>query len=929
MSSDVPTRRCLTAVAVYPPPSGRGILEAQQSLPPSLPRPPWLTCRRSFKVGSRASTRWSVNWGAGAWPRSSWPKTSSTSARSRSRYSCPNWPHSLGPDRFHREIEIAARLQHPHILTIHDSGETAGQLWFTMPYVEGESLRDRLRRERQLAVEDAVRITREAAQALQYAHEHGVVHRDIKPENILLTKDGSTLVADFGIARALGGGDEQLTQTGMAVGTPAYMSPEQSSGERQLDARTDIYSLGAVLYEMLTGETPYTGATAQAIIAKRFTEPVPSARRVRPSVPEAVDQAIQRALAMVPADRFATAAQFAQALTPSVTTPTATPTIVPPVAPQLPTPSPSPSPAHGMRRRFPVGLTTLGVGFVLGLGVLFAWRRAHRAGEGVGPKHLAVLPFENLGDSADAYFADGMTDELRGKLAAVPGLEVVAGRSSNEYRQTTKSLPEIAGDLGVEYVLVGKIRWEKGQGTSRVRVSPELIRVAPGAAPSTKWAQPFDAALTDVFQVQADIAGRVAQALNVALGPGVPQALAARPMTSPEAYDDYLRANEYFDHQNRADNAIAVDLYQRAIALDSGFALTWAKLARAHALAYWLRWDPSSKRLVLAQHAAERALALQPDLPEAHLAMGLYHYWGHRDYDRALAEFAITGRSQPNNADLAEAIGLVQRRQGKWQDALASLKRSAELDPLSYTNLSDLGQTYFLIRDYPQAERVLDRAIALAPDLPTAYGEKMLLYENWEGHLDKARAVMREALSHMEFGKFMAEAPWVAVMFAADSAYRAELAALSPAAFGDNIAGYYWVKARAYSWRGDAGQARAYYDSAAVAARAELRERPDAYLTHGTLGLAEAYLGHRAQAIQEGRRAVELLPPSKDALDATSAELQLAQIYTVVGEPDAAIEQLHAALAVPSDVSAAGLKADPTWAPLRSNPRFEQLVAGK
>src|SRR4029077_18507809 len=220
-----------------------------------------------------------------------------------------------------------ARLQHPHILTVHDSGETAGQLWFTMPFVEGESLRDRLRRERQLAVEDAVRIAREAAPALQYAHEHGVVHRDIKPENLLLTQDGNTLVADFGIARALGG-DEHLTQTGMSIGTPAYMSPEQASGEKTIDARTDVYSLGAVLFEMLAGEPPYTGPTAQAIILKRFTEPVPSVRRGRPSVPEAVDQAIQQALAPVPADRFATAAEFGRALQPTVTAATPTPTAI-------------------------------------------------------------------------------------------------------------------------------------------------------------------------------------------------------------------------------------------------------------------------------------------------------------------------------------------------------------------------------------------------------------------------------------------------------------------------------------------------------------------------------------------------------------------------------------------------------------------------
>ncbi len=843
----------------------------------------------------------------------------------------PELAASLGPERFQREIRLAARLQHPHILSVHDSGETAGQLWFTMPFVEGESLRTRLTRERQLPVEDALRIGREAALALEYAHEHGVIHRDIKPENILLTRDGSTLVADFGIARAFGGGSDQLTETGMAVGTPAYMSPEQAAGERTLDARTDVYSLGVVLYEMLAGEPPFTGATAQVVLARRFSEAPRSLRSVRETIPEPIDQAVQKALAKAPADRFTTAAQLAQALTLNVTTPTATATIVPPIAsPPLP-PSPGGSLVRGTRRRFPVGLATLGVGFLLGLGVLFAWRRAHRSGEVAGLKHLAVLPFENLGDSADGYFADGVTDELRGKLAAVPGLEVVAGRSSNKYRRTTEDLPQIARDLGVEYLLVGKIRWQKGQGTSRVRVSPELIRVTPEAAPTTKWEEPFDAALTDVFQVQADIAGRVAQALNVALGPGVSQTLAARPTTSPEAYDLYLRGNEYYSREDRADGAIAVQLYEQAIGLDSGFALAWAKLAQAHAGAYWQFWDPSPKRLALAQHAAERALTLQPDLPEAHLAMGFYHYWGHRDYDRALAEFAITERAQPNNADVIEAIGYVQRRQGKWPEALASLKRAAELDPLSYTNLVELAETYDLVRDYSEAERVADRAIALAPDVPGAYGEKMLLRLNRDGRLDRVCAVMREGLSHMDFGKLLAEATpgHVGALCAADSAYGSELAALRPASYGGDLLGYFSLKANAYRLRGDSARARTYYDSLASAARVNLEERPDEALTHGVLGLAEAHLGRRAQAIQEGQRAVGLLPPSKDAYYATIPHLQLAEIYTVVGEPDSAVEQLRAALSVPSAVSAAGLKADPTWTPLRGNPRFEQLVAGK
>src|SRR4051812_39043299 len=216
----------------------------------------------------------------------------------------PELAQALGPERFQREIDTVARLQHPHILTVHDSGETSGQLWFTMPYVEGESLRAALNRRIQLPVEVALRIATDAARALEYAHQHGVVHRDIKPENLLITTDGSTLVADFGIARALSLGTESLTQTGMSVGTPAYMSPEQAAGDKILDGRSDVYSLGAVLYEMLAGEPPYTGPSVQAIIAKRFSDPVPRVRRVRPSVPEAVEHALLKALALVPADRF-------------------------------------------------------------------------------------------------------------------------------------------------------------------------------------------------------------------------------------------------------------------------------------------------------------------------------------------------------------------------------------------------------------------------------------------------------------------------------------------------------------------------------------------------------------------------------------------------------------------------------------------------
>jgi len=850
----------------------------------------------------------------------------------------PELATSVGPERFQREIHFAARLQHPHILSVYDSGVAAGQLWFTMPYVEGEALRSRLRREVQLPLEEAVRITREAAQALHYAHEQRVIHRDIKPENLLLTRDGNTLVADFGIARALGGSDERLTETGLTIGTPAYMSPEQASGDRGLDARTDIYSLATVLYEMLAGEPPYTGPTAQAIITKRLSDPVPSVRRLRPSVPPPVDRAVTRALAPIAADRFTTAAQFAQALTLSETEPTAAPTLAPAVAPPLPATRPIPLVRRGLRR-LPGGLLTLGVGFVLGLGLLFAWRRAHGGGEVVGPRHLAVLPFENQGDSADAYFADGITDELRGKLASVPGLEVIASRSSNDYRRTTKSLPQIARELGVDYLLIGKIRWQKAAGgVGRVQVRPELIRVTPGAAPTTRWEQPFDAALTDVFQVQADIAGRVTQALDVALGAGVPEALAARPTTSTEAYDDYLRANEYFARGTIPDTRLAIQLYHQALALDSTFALAWARLARADALLYWFQAnqaDHSAEQLGRIERAARRAVVLAPELPEAHVAMGYYHFWGHRDFAQALEEFALAGRRQPNNAEVANVVGLVLRRQGKWERAVASLKRATELDPRSHLYLDDLGETYLLMRLYPEAERALLRATALGPDLPFAYNLLMRLYLNWEGSLEKPRRVMQQALTRIAFGRLLGlgyrELGFQTMygLIVADDAYQADVVSFTPASMDDDTLGYFAFKATVYRYRGERVKTRAYDDSTRTEALALIARHQDNVFTHGALAVADGYLGRGKEAIEAGQRAVAIMPWSKDAFFGEAGPMALAEVYTALGDTGAALDQLEALLAVPSFFSGAQLRADPIWASLRGNARFVRLAAGK
>jgi serine/threonine-protein kinase len=855
----------------------------------------------------------------------------------------PELAASLGPDRFQREIRFAARLQHPHILTVLDSGETAGQLWFTMPYVEGESLRARLRREGQLALKDALRIAREAAQALQYAHTRQIVHRDIKPENILLTADGSTLVADFGIARALGGdGGEALTQTGMSVGTPQYMSPEQANGARTIDARSDVYSLACVLYEMLAGEPPYTGPTAQVILMRRLTDPVPSVRKIRGNVPEAVDQAIQRALAQVPGDRFPTAAAFAEALE-TVTTPTATPTLVSggsvaraAGAPASSTPAETSSVSPGTlggrpARRLPVGVLLLALGFVIGLGVLFAWRRSHGpVEEESGTKRLAVLPFENLGDSTTAYFADGMTDEVRGKLASLPGLEVTASRSASEYKGTTKTLPQIARELGVDYLLIGKIRWEKAAGTaSRVRVSPELVRVSAGGA-ATKWEQPFDASLTDVFAVQADIASKVASALNVAFGDSTKQQLAARPTQSLAAYDAFLKAEAISQGLSVNDPPSlqrAIAFYEQAVALDSTFVEAWAQLARTEAWYYSLG-TPIPAAAEAARRAAERAAALAPGRPESQLALGYYWQNVTGDNARALAAFETGLKVAPGNADLLTGSALAEQSLGRWEAALSHLQRAQSLDPRAVLTARRLATTLIWLRRFQEALPQADRARTLAPT-NLAVIQTRAAVPLVQGDLEGARAVIHAAPPEVEptalaayFGVY-ADQYWVL-----DDALQQLLLRLRPSAFGDDRANWGIVLAQTYWFRGDRAKARIYADSARIQFEENIKVTPDDPQQHALLGVALAYLGRKADAIREGQRGVEIQPITKDAFSGPYMQHQLVRIYVLVGEPEKALDQLEPLLKIPYNLSPGMLRIDPNLAPLKGNPRFERLVAG-
>jgi len=838
----------------------------------------------------------------------------------------PELAATLGTERFLREIRLAARLQHPHILSVYDSGETAGRLWFTMPFIEGESLRDRLRREGQLSIGDAVRITREAALALDFAHRRGAVHRDIKPENILLA-DGQALVADFGIARALGSGDERLTETGLTLGTPAYMSPEQAAGDKTLDARTDIYSLGIVLYEMLAGEPPFAAPTAQAMIARRMLESPKPLTELRETVPEGVAAAVARALAKAPADRFATAAEFARALEEGSARTAAVP------APPTGEPTRQDHAPERPRARAPVfrrSAVLIGIGFILGLGVLFGWLRSHREVEPTGPgttRLLAVLPFENLGDSNDEYFADGITDEVRGKLATLGGLKVIASSSAGQYKHSSKTPDQIAQELGVQYLLVGKIRWEKrAGGESRVRVSPELVQVTPGSAATTRWQQPFDASLTDVFQVQADIAGRVAQALDVALGDSTRQELAARPTRNLAAYDAYLKGLEVYNSTiDPVRLREGLSFFEQAVALDTTYAPAWARLSQLASFLYFIG-VPTPGLAERSRVAAERAVALAPDRVEGRLAMGDYLRRIKLDYPGALEQYGQGERQAPSNAELFRGIGGSEQALGRWDAATEHLAQAARLDPRSAAAFQSLSQGLQWTRRYDEALAATDRWIAIAPTNFFAYETKAMILVS-RGDLAAARAIVEKPPAAIPLTRFVANfATFYEMYWLLTDDQRRLLFRLPPSEFDDDRGSWGLSIAGAAAIQGDERLARAYGDSARMALEEQMRAAPGDGQVRVLYGVALAYVGRKADAIREGQRAAALRPISSDAFAGSYIQHQLARIYLMVGEQEKALDLLEPLLKNPYYLSPEWLKVDPTFDSLRKNPRFMRLV---
>jgi len=544
---------------------------------------------------------------------------------------------------------------------------------------------------------------------------------------------------------------------------------------------------------------------------------------------------------------------------------------------------------------------------------------------------LVVLPFENLGPVEDEYFADGITDAITVRLAGIHGLGVISRQSAIQYKQREEDTRQIAKELGVDYILEGTVQRERpSDPSSRVRVMPQLIRAYDDVH---VWAETYDHDMSEVFHLQSDLAEQVAQALDITLLEPERQALASRPTENMDAYNYYLRGNEYYQRSNlENDKRIALGMYEKAVELDSTFALSYAQLSRVHSDMYWEHYDHSKERLAIAKKAADKALELKPNLPEAHLALGHYYYHCHLDYDRALKQFAIVRKSQPNSSQLIAYVGFVQRRQGKFEQGLINIMKAAELDPLSNTLAMDVGTTFKFMRKYTEAERYYERAIRLAPDNANAYSLKGQLYLICEGSIDKARAVLEEGLKNTKTTENADIVNLLVTIDVFDGNYQEALDRLFLKSEDVDLLEYFIPNslrcALIYSYMNREELAKKYYEDARRILESKIQEHPDDARFHSSLGIAYAGLGRKEDAIHEGKLAVELLPVSKEAISGSFRVDELARIYVMVGEFDAAIDQLEFLLSIPSEMSIPLLRLDPAWDPLRDQPRFKRLLEG-
>ena len=647
----------------------------------------------------------------------------------------PEIAHTVGAARFLEEIRLSAQLNHPLILPLLDSGDADGTVYYVMPYVEGGTLRERMSRDREMSIESALAITNDVAEALAYAHSRGVLHRDIKPENILLTT-GHALISDFGIARAIeAAGGARLTESGIAVGTPLYMSPEQSLAERDLDGRSDLYSLACVTYEMLAGEPPFAGPTLQAVLARRLAEPPRPIRAARSSIKPRVDAALARALAPARGDRFESVEQFAAALHPPRDTASMTTSATLPVV------------KTSVRRRWIVPLVLAVVAVVAATGLWMRQRSTSPAPAAGEPPRLAVLPFENMGGADDAPFAAGVSEEITSRLAQIGALRVVSRASAKMFSGGNTRRSEVGRELNADYILDGTVRTDRtADGVGKARVTTQLIRAA---NEQIVWQDGFDAALVpgDIFRVQADIASRVAAALNLTLGEPERRQIERVATRDSIAYRLYQLGRFHWEKRDAESLLRARQYFGEAIARDSSFAEAYAGLADA-TNAYVLLFGTGAGRVdgAPAIAAARRAISLNGTLSAAHAALGFgltFFDWNYRAADSALTRaIALDAGYGPARYWYTQLLWA----QNRLSDAVEQARQGVAVDPLSGVAHLAYARTLRLNGRADSSFVELNRAIELQPNLWVPYAD-LAEYYAVRRDPDRAADAVRKFLS--------------------------------------------------------------------------------------------------------------------------------------------------------------------------------------
>jgi serine/threonine protein kinase/Flp pilus assembly protein TadD len=824
-------------------------------------------------------------------------------------------------DQLKRETKRSLELTHPHIVRIHDFVHDERSGCISMEYVDGETLSN-LRAEREHQVFEPDEIAGWVSQlcdALDYAHNRArVIHRDLKPSNLMVNQRGDLKITDFGIARSLADPATLLTSEQGRSGTLVYMSPQQLNGERSTHF-DDVYSLGATIYELLTSRPPFYSGNIDRQICERIAPSIAERRRefnLEPaSIPQIWEKVIASCLAKDPPRRPQSAIEVAQRLGLSARSTRITT-------------APGKTPKN--KKLIICGIAAL---FILSLaGTYFgAFRPPRKPTQPTPPipeKSIAVLPFENRSeDKANAYFAEGIQDEILTRLSKIADLKVISRTSTQQYKSAPENLPEIAKQLGVAHILEGSVQ----KSGDAVRVNVQLIKAA---TDSHLWADTFDRKLTDIFSVETEVAKTIADQLQAEISPAEKAAIENAPTTDLDAYDRYLRALELFADTSDPIHAReklpqAAQLLEEAVTLDPGFLQAWCLLSRVHGTAYFRGHDRTSARLDLAKATVESALRLQPDAGEAHLALAMYYYNGFRDYGRARNELVIARHALPNSADVFRYIGMIDRREGRWEEATQNLERALELDPRNFFTLRQLAYAYGWQHRYADQARTYDLALTIEPGDPATRINRALIALDSKADMKPFQTTLAGLVAE----NHSLALDWEGLRSSlCDRTMAAATLALANypregvVGNGVNHPYAFWQGVVAVC-QGDLAKARTAFTAARKEVEGTVRKQPDFAAAFSLLGMIDAGLGRKEEAIQEGLHGCELLPISKDASDGVDLAINLAQIYAWTGEKDRAIEQIAAVERVPNTLSYGILKLHPYWDSLRGDPRFEKIVA--